>query len=48
MKYEDCPKCLGTKVVFTGNDYTKCTYCNGQGIVEQDDEDDFFPEYEED
>ena len=38
----------GTKVVFTGNDYTKCTFCNGQGIVEEDDEDDFFPEYEED
>ncbi len=47
MHYKDCPNCLGTKVVFDGSDYVKCPTCNGQGILEnldEEEEDNFYEE----
>lgn len=29
----ECPKCLGSKQVFNGEDYETCSFCKGKGKV---------------
>lgn len=35
----ECPKCLGSKEIFNGEDFEICKFCAGEGEVAQVDDD---------
>ena len=49
MIKEECPLCFGEGQIFDGHSMQECTRCQGEGLIEvQEEEEDFLDDFPED